>query len=310
MSAKTNDTLFLAIGGLAVVGAGIWAIVHQADITKFRTPPGAPVGGAVHEPSVIAVSSPESRRWAPAPSQSAGDLWIYDVFTPPKIFYNTQTRQFTVVPPPPPVPVGSEVEAPPPPAPVFGLQLVTVEQPLFRLQLVGYVGEGDQARGNFLNVETGSVLFGTTGRKFADLNLEVVRFSAERRVVQQGAGTTLVFVEASAVVRDTETGLETKLDTQTRVPAGTPVAVLRDTEGREHRARSGEVITLGDSTFRVGDLTLDPPSAVVTKQDPALPEPLTQTLVIPPPEPPPPPAGQAAPLDEFPLGFPGGFPGF
>ncbi len=306
MPAKTNDTLFLAIGGLAVVGAGIWAVIQQGDINAFRAPPVAPSSGLAYEPSVIAVSSPESRRWAEAPSQSAGERWIYDVFTPPRIFYNTQTRQFTVVPPERPQPPGEEPLPPPPPP--FGLELVTVEQPLFRLQLVGYVGEGEQARGNFLNVETGAVVFGTTGRKFADLNLEIVRFSAERRVVQQPGGTTLVFVEATALVRDTQTGAEVKLDTQTRVPDGTPVVVLRDTEGTERRARSGEVITIGEATYRVGELTLDPPSAVVTKEDPALPEPVTKTLVIPPPPPAPTAEAPENPGGSFPPGFPAGFP--
>lgn len=302
MSAKTNDTLFLAVGGLAVVGAGIWAIVQQSRIDDFRAPPAVPAGGAAYEPGAIAISSPESRRWAPPPSQAAGPLWIYDVFTPPKIYYNTQTRQFTVVPPEPPDDSKGPVVVRPPAE--FGLELAKVEQPLFRLQLVGYVGEGEQARGNFLNVETGAVVFGTTGRKFADLNLEIVRFAAERRVVQQPGGTTLVFVEATAVVRDTTTGEETKLDTQSRVPGGAPVVTFKDAAGVEHTARSGETLTLGDFTYKVGDLTLDPPSAVVTKEGDALPEPETKTLLVPPPPPPPAPVGEM-PMENFPAAFPG-----
>jgi hypothetical protein len=35
--------------------------------------------------------------------------------------------------------------------------LIDLHKPLFRLQLVGYVGEGANARGNFLNVQTGAV---------------------------------------------------------------------------------------------------------------------------------------------------------
>ncbi len=305
MSAKSNDTLFLAIGGLAVVGAGIWAIVQQSHIEEFRAAPSVPSGGIAYEPGAITVSSPESRRWAPAPHQTAGPLWIYDVFTPPKIYYNTQTRQFTPIPPdgPPPPPKHEPEEVP------FGLELVKVEQPLFRLQLVGYVGEGDQARGNFLNVETGAVVFGTTGRKLPDLDIEIVRFAAERRVVQQPGGTTLVFVEATAIVRDLKTGEEVKLDTQTRVPGGAPVVTLKDASGAEHKARAGETLTLGDFTYKVGELTLEPPSATVTKEGAGLPEPETKTLVVPPPPAPPPPTGVMV-QEGFPGAFPGAFPGF
>lgn len=284
MSAKTNDTLFLAIGGIAILGAGVWAFVQQSSISELSTPPIAPSSGAVYEPSAIKIVTPESRSWAPAPSQKAGEKWIYDVFTPPEIFYDIHTKQFTVVPPRRGGPV--DPPPPPPPPPSFGLELVRVEQPLFRLQLVGTVGEGAQARGNFLNVQTGAVVFGTTGKKLPDLKLEIVRFSVERKVVPQPGGTTLRYVEVTAVVRDTQTGVETVLDPKGRVPDGPPVAVFRTPDGSELTAKSGDKLSVGDNGYTVGDLVVEPPSAVVTREGPSLPAPETKTLVIPPPAPP------------------------
>jgi|GEM_PF-548208 hypothetical protein len=287
MSAKTNDTLYLAIGGLAIVGAGVWAFVQQSAISDLRTPVVPPQSGAAYEATALKIVTPETRRWADAPPQSAGERWIYDVFTPPKIYYNTQTKQFTVVPPvyaPPPPTTSEESQAPA----GFGIELVKVEQPLFRLQLVGYVGEGAQARGNFLNVETGAVVFGATGKKIPELNLEIVHFSAERKVVPQPGGTTLVYTEVSAVVRDTVTGVETTLDHRNRVPDGPLTVTLKSTaDGSERTVKSGESFILGDVTYKVGDLVLDPPSAVVTREGGTLSAPETQTLVIPPPPPPP-----------------------
>jgi hypothetical protein len=284
MSAKTNDTLFLAIGGFALIGAGAWAFLQQSHIDELGAPPVAPQSGSAYESSPIQISKPETQRWSDAVSQKAGEKWIYDVFTPPKIYYNTQTKQFTVVPPEPPKPMDPTVPvvdplAPPP----FGLELVKVEQPLFRLQLEGYIGEGAKARGNFLNVQTGAVLFGTTGKKIPDLNLEVVKFSAERRVVQQPGGTTLVFTEASATVRDTVTGVETVLNANTRVPEGPLTVTFKQLDGTLRTAKTGDVISFGEATYTVGDLVVEPPSAVVTKADPSLPAPEKQTLVIPPP---------------------------
>lgn len=104
MSAKTNDTIYLAIGGLAIIGAGAWAFLQQSGISELGTPPLAPSSGAAYESKVIKVVTPETRSWAEAPSQKAGEKWIYDVFTPPKIYYNTQNKQFTVVPPERPKP--------------------------------------------------------------------------------------------------------------------------------------------------------------------------------------------------------------
>lgn len=303
MSVKTNDTIFLAIGGIAILGAGVWAFVQQSSISELSTPPVAPSSGATYEPSAIKIVTPESRSWATAPAQKAGEKWIYDVFTPPTIFYNIHTKQFTVVPPtenPDPWPP----KPPEPPQPSRpDLELVRVEQPLFRLQLLGYVGEGAQARGNFLNVQTGAVVFGTTGKKLPDLKLEIVRFSAERKVVPQPGGTTLRYVEVTAIVRDTETGVETVLNPKGSVPEGPPIAVFRTADGVERMAKSGEKIMAGEDSYTVGDLVVEPPSAVVTREGPSLPAPETKTLVIPPPAPPPPdpnappPEGGANPVE-------------
>lgn len=317
MSAKTNDTIYLAIGGLAIVGAGVWAFVQQSAISDLRTPPAPPSSGAVYEPSAIKIVTPETRSWENAPSQKAGDKWIYDVFTPPKIYYNTQTKQFTVVPPPPPPDPNQTIVVPPVPETGFGLDLVKVEQPLFRLQLVGYVGEGAQARGNFLNVQTGAVVFGATGKKIPELNLEIVSFSAERKVVPQPGGTTLRYVEVSAVVRDTVTGVEIKLDPKSRVPEGPLVVTFKTPDGSERTAKSGDSFTIGETTYKVGDLVLEPPSAVVTREGGPLPAPETKTLVVPPPAPPalpvdpnaPPPEPGMAPSTP-PQPGPGAFPGF
>lgn len=310
MTAKTNDTLYLAIGGVALLGAGIWALVQQSSIASFRTDPIVPAAGLAYEAQPLTVTTPASERWLDVSSQPAGPLWIYDVFTPPAIYYNTQTQQFTVVPPPPSD--GGERPVVGPVVPEFGLELVKVEQPLFRLQLVGYVGEGEQARGNFMVVETGDVVFGTRGKKFPNLNLEIVSFSAERRRIEVAGATTQVFVEVKAVVRDTVTGVETKLDNQTRVPEG-PLSVTfkQLPDGGERQARAGETFTIGDQTYTVGALTLEPPSAVVTREVAALPAPEVRTLVIPPPAPPAAPEGASSgnesevPADGASAAFPG-----
>jgi hypothetical protein len=285
MSAKTKDSLYLALGGAVVLVAGFWAFLKQSDIAELRTSPTAPSSGSAYEATTIAVTTPTSRTWEKASSQSAGERWVYDVFTPPAIFYNTETKQFTVVPPPP---VGSVTDSITTVVDEFGPVLVKVDQPLFRLQLVGYVGEGANARGNFLNVQTGAVVFGTTGKKLPELKLEIVRFSAERRVVQQASGTTLVFTEATAVVRDTETGVETTLDAKLRTPEGPLAATLRLPDGTEKIVRTGDSFTFGDHTFRIGALQTTPPSVVVSKESGAS-APQTETLLIPPPPPPPPP---------------------
>jgi len=77
-----------------------------------------PLSGAPYIP--VAVEAPTVKRttWdSPAPLARGRD-WIYDVFTPPEIFYSSRTRQFAVSAP-------SNVADDAPEAP-FGLELVGV----------------------------------------------------------------------------------------------------------------------------------------------------------------------------------------
>lgn len=299
MSVKTNDNIYLAAGGIVLLGTCVWAFLQQSAISSFREPVFAPTSGAAFETLPIAITTPESRQWGLPKAQSAGGSWLFDVFTPPVIYYSTETRKFTVT-----VPVITRsTDIPdsvlPAAADPFGLELVKVVQPLFRLQLVGYVGEGPSARGNFQNELTGAIIFGTTGKKLPDLNLEVVHFSAERVRTPVVDGTVIIETVVKATVRDTLTGEVIPLDANVRRSEGPLTVTFKQIDGTEIAAKSGEVLALGGFTFTVGALQLDPPSAVVTKVGGELTEPLLEILVIPPPASAQPASGEAGPADFF-----------
>ena len=312
MSAKTNDTVYLAIGGALVLGACAWAFLQQSDISALSEPVAAPMGGSSYEPSALSVSSSESRSWASPAPQSAGEKWLYDVFTPPKIYYNTQTKKFVVEPPVFVAVDTTNTDVVVPDAPVtFGVELARVEQPLFRLQLVGYVGEGATARGTFEDQTTKQIIFGTTGKKLPSLNLEIVRFSAERRRTKVAGETEIVETICTATVRDTVTGVETNLDVKNRTPEGPIHVVLKLDDGTERSVPSGETIKIGTFTYVIGTIDSTTPSVVVTKSGGDLEAPETKTLLIPPPPAPVVPEG-GAPMEggEMPPPPPGGFSGF
>lgn len=298
MFAKTQDTLLIAAGGLVFLGACGLALLQNSAISALRETVNPPLSGALYESTPLTTVKPETRQWATAPQQTAGENWVFDVFTPPKIYYNQETKRFTVT-----VPryTPKVIELTPvddtKPKDLFGLELVKVTQPLFRLQLVGYVGEGPKAKGNFLKVQTDDVVFGTTGKKIPDLNLEIVSFSAERRKVQVEGGTPIVETVALAVVRDTVTGVETKLDARNRTPEGVPEVTFKLPDGSVRVAKTGDVFKDGPITFTVGALTLTPPTAEVKREEgvPKVTE--TKILVIPPPAPPAPPPSAEGSVD-------------
>ncbi len=285
MSDKTNDTLFIAAGGAVFLGSLVWAVMQQSTISSLQQPVIGPSSGVGYEATSVEVLTPETKTWVEAPSQTAGEKWLYDVFTPPKIYYNTQNRQFTVVPPElTTAPIVTETDTP-----VeriggeFGAELVSVSQSLFRLQLTGVFGEGATARGLFKNQLTDRVQIGAVGKAFADLKLEVIEFTVEKKRVQGEGGTPIVQTIARALVKDTETGATTELFADRRTSDGSSEAVLRFFDGTTRTIKTGENVVLDGVTYSVGELTQTPPTAVVIKKVEETGATDTQTLVVPPP---------------------------
>jgi hypothetical protein len=303
MSAQSKDTVFLVIGGVVFLAATAGAFLLKTSQPPFT----APTSGRSYEATNLTIEPPVSRQWAEAPAQSAGDKWLFEVFTPPKIYYNEETKQFTVIPPVrAAAPAETVVE---PPKPEFGLKLAKVEQPLFRLQLVGAVNFGPDARGTFSNSLTGDIIIATKGRKIADLNLEITDFVAERRRISVVGGSDVITEVITATVKDTVTGVETRLDARTRLPEGALTATLTTSEGGERVVKAGDTVTEGETVFQITDIVLDPPTVTVKKTTPDLPEGVTEVLTIAPPV-----VEQAAPPEVTPSapaeGLDGFFPGF
>src|SRR5688572_17735942 len=96
MSAKTNDTLFLSVGGVLLAGTCVWAFLQQQDISQLSEPVAPPMGGGAYQPSEITLATLETKTWTAPTEQPAGKNWLFEVFTPPVIYYNEQSKRFTV----------------------------------------------------------------------------------------------------------------------------------------------------------------------------------------------------------------------
>lgn len=265
MSAKTQDTLFLAIGGAAFIGTSVLAFLQQNKIERLEKPFDIPTKGEVFTPTALKITPPEFLQWADAPKQTAGENWRFEVFTPPQIFYNQETKQFTVIPP-----ARAEKKDPGPeekPKPTFGLDLLKVEQPLFRLQLVGALGEGPSARGTFENQRTKEIIIGAKGKRIDALNLEIVSFVAQRKRIQVKDGSYLIEDIVTATVKDTVTNLETQLDAKVRKTDGPITAEIKTRLGEEKILRVGDKITEDNASFELLEINLNPQSAKIKKTD-------------------------------------------
>lgn len=271
MAAKSQDKILCGAALLLLLASAGWTLLQNSKLEALRNSAANNASPSAYVPAGIDAPRVSTKTWPVAPSQTRGAEWIYDVFTPPEIYYSETTKQFSVTIPEPP-------EPPTPPKP-FGLSLVSIKQDAFRLQLVGYIGGEGDYRGTFEDTVSGETGVGRTGKVFPKLGLTIKSFEVKRNIIKSKESMDVYDTVATAIVVDSKTGEETTLTNKTRLIKGTPFAVLKvgeATETVEHKA--GEKFTVGDVTYTVVNVTGEPPSAEITKTAPDMKVPLTKTL--------------------------------
>lgn len=287
MAAKSQDKILCGVAALLLLGSAGWMFAQKSKLASIRQPSGS-ITPTPYVPAGIDAPAVTTQVWPPAPPQSRGAEWVYDVFTSPEIYYSKE-KGFTVTPP-------STTPTPTPPPIPFGVELVQVKQDVFGLQLVGYIVAGkDDFRGNFENAVSGETIIGRAGKKIPALGLTIKSFEVRRNEVKVKGETTTYEMEAVAVIVDDATGKETSLTNKRRLVTGTPIAVLKIDGGDTVQQKADTKFTAGNATFNVVSVTSEPASAVVRKESPELTEPLTKTLTLPAPAAPTPDGAAPAP---------------
>jgi hypothetical protein len=160
--------LVCALALLLVLAAGArWLRGGEAD----RAPqPQAGFTGAAFAAEPPTLAPQRFLPWNPPSAQSAGREWIFEVFTPPIIFFDPASRQFTLRPP-----------LEPAPAPLFGIAVDGLERVPYRLRFAGYHGEPGRYHVELREVVAGTFHRGRPGDTFPDLGFTLLRFVAEPR---------------------------------------------------------------------------------------------------------------------------------
>src|SRR3954470_5543521 len=157
MAVSSSDKVLIGSAlALAVVSAGVFGTLAL----RHSGVPGGPVPHVELAADPYTATAPDAppiktETWAPPVAQTRGRDWIYDAFTPPEIFYNARSKQFTVKPPSSLQEEESEA---------FGLDLIAVRPEPFRLQLIGFAGSGATAKGVFQNVKSTKTDLATAGK--------------------------------------------------------------------------------------------------------------------------------------------------
>ena len=286
MAVTSSDKALLgAAAVLVLVSAGVFGYLgYQTMLAPDGPPPRVELASVPYEPVAADAPPVKTETWAAPVAQSRGREWIYDTFTPPEIFYNARSKQFTVKPPSSLM----DDEA----FEVFGLELVAVRPEPFRLQLIGYVGDDGNWRGTFQNVVTGEVILAKTGDRVPKLGLTIKNFDVRAQPIGLPESMTTKQRVATAVIRDEKAGNDVTLTHRERFFTGTVFAfVSAPGETATREVRIGDTFKLGDATYKIEKIVTSPPSVEVTKEAPTLTQPDRRVLtprdleVADPPEP-------------------------
>lgn len=259
----------LASAGLVAGSVWWWqARRGEREAARMRMS-GEAERGVVHVATAWPVAGAKRAEWTRPAPQSSGPAWLYEVFTPPVIFFNAAARSFSVTAP------DQRVDGLP-----FDLELLAVRRDAFRLQLAGYYGAPGDYVAAFTSPVVPETLLARQGRRFEQLGLTLRRFDVKKVQVGESEAGPLYEVAAQAVLHDERTNAEVVLDSRVRKLSETPLAVLRlfgaDDAGRE--LREGDIWQQGAATYRIERIQLDPPEVVIVKQSPGSPLPETRVL--------------------------------
>ncbi len=213
-----------------------------------------------YHPDELPMGEMKRSAWETPSSPTRRSEWTCDLFTPPEISYDPQTRQFVVVPP------RLEKNVP---AGTFGLQLAEVSRAPFRMQLVGFMGNESNALGLFENQETTELIVARAGSPVRSLEVTILAF--EVKYEQRQSPDRMSFREKVAIarVRDERTGEEVALTDRERGYAGPLIVTLvTDTSPADrHELRAGERLELDDVSYELEKAELAPPRAELIKRD-------------------------------------------
>ena len=272
MAVRSSDKVLLGASLLLAVASGVvFATLarHQADVSGPM--PTIELASAPYMSAAPEAPPVKTETWAAPVAQSRGRDWIYDAFTPPEIFYNTRSKQFTVKPPSSLM----DEEA----METFGLELVAVRPEPFRLQLIGYVGGEGNWRGMFQNVISGQVFLASGGHSVPALALTVRSLDVSPHPIRMGESMTIRQRVATAIVRDEKTGRDITLTHRERVFTGTLFAfVAAPGETATREVRTGDMFKLGEATYRIEKIEITPPLLELVKESPTLSQPDRRVL--------------------------------
>jgi hypothetical protein len=163
------DKVLLLLAALLAAAGGAYYFMNPAGAGE--TTAMVQASGGEFEAIDLSVETQRAVQWTDPAEQSTG--WVFDVFTPPKIFIDPETNAFIRIPPRAPA------DAEP-----FGIYLAKIERELYRFQFQGYaeVDPSDPSTSIIYIFDTvnNRQINARAGREYADDGFAIRSFTIER----------------------------------------------------------------------------------------------------------------------------------
>lgn len=257
------DKLVLLLSMLLFAWVGIRAIIGVKNLDTLSGS-GRPLLSELkvnapsyeaHGPTAVAES------WAPPRSQKRGEDWLFDVFTPPVIYYDPSSREFAVTPPNlQPADTGLEKWS------VFDIELLEVRLRPYRLQLVGYAGEPGSYVATFETAGTGQIVLLREGQEHSETGVRLLSFQEQQFEIEKEEDTPVLQNVGVARLQDFSSGQEvslTNLETKMFSDLEARVRLLRD--GAVRLVKMGSRLETESGDYIIEDLSAQPEEAMITK---------------------------------------------
>lgn len=271
------DKIILALGLIALIAGCAFYFLKSGEVTTdVDQLMSAQPTGAAYRPVTSPTVTVDVPVWHDPSAQDSAGLELYDIFTPPKIFWNPLEQRLTFEPP----------VAPPPPTP-FGLALVNIDREMFRIQLEAYFDSpsGDPADTliQFYNTRLNESVRGKVGEEFPEHGFRIVSFKVDR-IIEETEDSTVIRRVPIAVIFDTqEDGRQIELTTESRLFIEGKIEITMRTQDPYAPEeftweQVGDTYRVDDALFTLQDFNFDNQTVRVEKQAPYLETPAIRTL--------------------------------
>lgn len=257
------DKLLLLLAMLVFAWVGLRAIVEVRELDNMAGQGRVLLSEQKVNAPTYEAEVPESKdlNWISAKSQSRGEDWVFDVFTPPVIYYDPNSREFAVTPPSlQVVESGDTLWA------AFDVELIEVRQRPYKLQLVGYAGSEGSYIAYFENSNSGGLVYLSLGQEESDLGVRLISFAEQKIEVASEGGTPVVETVGVARIADYASGQEISLtNLETKMYSDLEARIRLLPGGAVRSVQIGSRLALETGDYLIEDLSVQPPEATITK---------------------------------------------